>query len=67
MKRNALALSVGLLLLGIFVMLLFFFQVRKSEVAVVTRFGNVKGAFNNGLWFKCPWPIDRVYKFDQRP
>src|ERR1700757_1544405 len=66
MKRIALALSIASLLFVIFVMLLFFFQVRKSEVAVVTRFGNVAETATNGLHGKWPWPIDKVYKFDQR-
>ena len=39
MKRNPLTLIIGLLLILIFGLLLFVFQVRKSEVAVVTTFG----------------------------
>lgn len=67
MKRNVLIFAVGALLLAIFVVLLFFFQVRKSEVAVVTRFGaTVRDYTEPGAYFKWPRPIERVYKLDQR-
>ena len=39
MKRNTLTLVIGAVLILIFALLLFTFQVRKSEVAVVTTFG----------------------------
>lgn len=39
MKRNPLTLVIGLVLILIFGLLLFTFQVRTTEVAVVTTFG----------------------------
>src|SRR6266404_8108565 len=67
MKRNPLTLVIGALLLLIVAMLLFFFQVRQSEVAVVTTFGRPTRPIDKpGMQFKMPWPIQRVYKFDQR-
>ncbi len=39
MKRNLLTLITGAVLVVIFTLLLLVFQVRQSEVAVVTRFG----------------------------
>ena len=39
MKRNLLTLVIGAVLIVIFALLLFVFQVRQSEVAVVTTFG----------------------------
>ena len=67
MKRNWLTLITGLLLLVIFGLLLFVFQVRKSEVAVVTTFGKPTGEFTEpGAYFKWPWPIQKVHKLDQR-
>jgi len=45
MKRNLLTLTIGAVLIVIFALLLFVFQVRQSEVAVVTTFG------------KPTWPI----------
>ena len=67
MKRNALTFAVGFLLLLIFVLLLFMYQVRKSEVAIVTTFGQVTGdPVPPGAHLKWPWPIQKVHKFDQR-
>jgi modulator of FtsH protease HflC len=67
MKRNLLTVIVGTLLVVIFVLLLFVFQVRQSEVAVVTTFGKpVRNLTEPGAYFKWPWPIQKVYKFDQR-
>jgi membrane protease subunit HflC len=67
MKRNPLTLTIGLLLLLVFGLLLFVFQVRQSEVAVVTTFGNpTRPITEPGAYFKWPWPIQKVYKFDKR-
>jgi len=68
MKRNLMTIVIGAVLIVIFALLLFTFQVRQSEVAVLTTFG--KPAANNidqpNLYFKWPWPIQQVYRFDQR-
>ena len=67
MKRNLFAIIIGLLLLLIFALLLCVFQVRQSEVAVVTTFGNpTRPITEAGPHWKLPPPIQRVYKFDQR-
>jgi membrane protease subunit HflC len=67
MKRNLYSLIIGIFLLVVFVVLLCVFQVRQSEVAVVTTFGKpTKPITDPGPYFKRPWPIDRVYKFDKR-
>jgi modulator of FtsH protease HflC len=67
MMRNPLTLTIGAVLLLIFGLLLFCFQVRKSEVAVVTTFGQpTRDVPNPGPYFKWPWPIQKVHKFDQR-
>ncbi len=67
MNRNVLTLVIGAVLVVIFALLLFVFQVRKSEVAVVTTFGRpVDNITEPGPYFKWPWPIQNVYKFDQR-
>ena len=39
MKRNTLTVVIGAVLVVIFALLLFVFQVRKSEIAVVATFG----------------------------
>lgn len=67
MKRNLLTVIIGAALILIFALLLFVFQVRQSEVAVVTTFGRPVANLNQpGAYFKWPWPIQKVYKFDQR-
>lgn len=68
MKYNRLSLIVGLLLVVIFGLLLFFFQVRQTEVGVVTTFGRPsnRDLTEPGLYWKFPWPIQKVYKFDKR-
>ena len=67
MNRNPLILITGFLIGVIVVLLLFTFQVRKSEVAVVTTFGKVSKQYTEpGLKGRGPWPIQKVYKFDQR-
>src|SRR5437764_3609608 len=67
MKRNPLILAIGAVLLVIFLLLLFAFQVRITEVAVVTTFGKpTRSIPDPGPYFKLPWPIQKVHKFDKR-
>ena len=67
MKKNTLSLVVGIILLVVFAFLLFSFQVRQTEVAVVTQFGKFSPPQTTpGLYFKLPWPFQRVYKFENR-
>jgi membrane protease subunit HflC len=67
MKRNLITLITGAVLIVIFALLLFSFQVRQSEVAVVTTFGRITGAPRQpGLHWRWPWPVQHVYKFDER-
>jgi len=68
MKKKLITIVIAAVLVVIFALLLFTFQVRESEVAVLTTFG--KPAANNidepNLYFKWPWPIQQVYRFDKR-
>jgi len=67
MKRNSLIVVVGAILVIIFGFWLCAFQVRTTEVAVVTTFGKATHPITKpGLYGKWPPPIQRVYKFDQR-
>jgi modulator of FtsH protease HflC len=68
MKRNALTLVVGVILLIIFFLLLFTFQVRQTEVVVLTTFAkpSANPIEQPGLYFKWPAPIQRVYRLDKR-
>jgi membrane protease subunit HflC len=67
MKRNLLTLIIGCVLIFIFALLLFVFQVRQSEVAVITTFGKpTRPITEPGPHFRLPWPIQKVHRFDQR-
>jgi membrane protease subunit HflC len=65
MKKNPLNMTIGALLILIFGLVMFLFQVRVSEVAVVTTFGRpTRPITEPGLYFK--WPMQRVHKLDKR-
>src|SRR5260221_13654267 len=68
MKKNPLTIIIGILLIIIFGLWLFVFQVRKSEVVLITTFGKPTRAIvePGGPYFKWPWPIQRGYRFDLR-
>ena len=66
MKKNPLNMAVGALLIVIFALLLFLFQVRVSEVAVVTTFGQpTRQITNAGLYAMAPWPMSGHTVFDK--
>ena len=68
MKRNRFIIGVAAVLILIFGSLLFVFQVRQSQVAVVTTFGKITGdpVTEPGAHFRWPWRIQNVYNLDQR-
>src|SRR5580692_8448625 len=67
MKRNPLTLFIAGVLLLIFALMLFVYQVRVSQVAVVTLFGRVvRTKSDPGAGLRLPFPIERVIKLDQR-
>lgn len=46
---------------------MFSFQVASNESAVLTRFGSpVRTLAEPGLYFKWPWPVDTVHRYDRR-
>ncbi len=67
MKKNAITIAIAALLLVIFALLLFTFQVRQSEVVVVSTFNKPTDTITNaGLFVKWPWPVQSLNRFDQR-
>ena len=67
MKKLRLTVIIAALVLGIFISVLFLFQVRQTEVAVVTAFGRFDRAITDpGLYLRWPWPANKVYTFDNR-
>ncbi|MBL7106520.1 MAG: protease modulator HflC [Phycisphaerae bacterium] len=56
-----------ILVVAVLGLYLFFFQVRETEVGLVTRFGEpVRNLTEPGIEFKWPAPIEVVHKFDGR-
>lgn len=67
MTRKSFTLAVGAVVVLLLSPALFMFQVRQTEVAVVTTFGRATRPITQpGPYFKWPPPIQRVHKFDQR-
>ena len=67
MRKNRLTLVVGVILVFVFILLLFTFQVRQTEVVMVTTFDRpTRPVTEPGLKFKWPYPIQKVYRFDKR-
>ena len=67
MKRSPLTLFVAFILIAIFGLLLFVYEVRKSEAAVVLRFGKIDRVKTEpGPALRWPWPIENIYTLDQR-
>lgn len=67
MKKNVINIAIAGLLLVIFALLLFTFQVRQSEVVVVSTFLKPTDTITNaGLYVKWPWPVQSLNRFDQR-
>jgi membrane protease subunit HflC len=67
MKRSPLTLITGGVVALIFATMLFTFQVRLTEVAIVTTLGQYAGDRTQpGLYLRWPWPIQSIYRFDNR-
>ena len=72
MKKNHITLMIGTILVIIFGFMLLTYQVRHTEIAIRTTFGNPviqktgKADIEPGFRFRFPWPINEVYKFDRR-
>ena len=67
MKKNPLTLIIGAVLIVLFALLLFVYQVRTTQVAAVTTFSKpTLEVTNAGAYFKWPWPVQKVYYFDKR-
>ncbi|HTA30677.1 MAG TPA: SPFH domain-containing protein, partial [Candidatus Cybelea sp.] len=65
--KKPLTLAVAIVLLVIFGLMLFVYQVRVGDVAVVTLFGRIISTKSDpGPGLRLPYPIERVYKMDQR-
>jgi len=68
MRKHLFTVTVAFVIAVVLLLYLFSFQVRENERAVVTTFGKPKepGITEPGLYWKWPFPVQRVYKFDAR-
>jgi membrane protease subunit HflC len=66
--RKFVIVFVAILFAAALLSFMFFYNVRFTEVAVLTRFGKASGDAikEPGLRFKLPYPIDNVTKYDTR-
>ncbi len=67
--KNIVMVIFIVLLISILALLLFFFQVRETELALKTTFGRVsnEGQITKpGVYFRWPFPIQQIHKFDSR-
>lgn len=65
--KNVWGIAFLLVILTILGFVAFTFQVRQTESALVTCFGNpVRSITEPGLYFRWPVPIHRVHRFDSR-
>ena len=64
---NPYTFSLGFILLAVLVLYLIAFQISLGESAVVTTFGKPVSVIEEaGLYWKAPWPVQQVYRFDSR-
>ena len=67
MKKNFLTVIVGALIAILLASYLISFQLGEYERCVVTTFGKpTRSLTKPGLYWKCPWPFQKVYVFDGR-
>ena len=66
-RRIALTLTTAVIIVLIFVLYMITFVVREGEIAVVMSFEKVVAhPAEPGLYWKWPWPFQRVVKLDDR-
>lgn len=66
-NRRAISLVTGCILVVIFALMMFAFQVRQTDTVVVTTFGKYsKSITEPDLYWRLPWPIQKIHRFDNR-
>jgi membrane protease subunit HflC len=56
----------GVLVSAIFLIVIFSYQVKSTEIAIVKTLGKISVQREPGLHFCWPFPVDVIYKFDKR-
>ena len=57
---------LGIVIAGVFLTVIFSFQLKSTQYAVITTFGKAKEEKGPGLHFRFPYPIQKIYYFDNR-
>jgi len=65
-SRHWATILLGVIVAAIFLVIIFSFQVKSTEYAVITTMGKVTGDAAPGLHFRWPYPVQNIYKFDNR-
>ncbi len=68
MKHNIWVSILGLTIAAVFVLSMLLFSVREGEAVVLTTFGKPArdALIEPGLYFRWPWPVQRVHRLDRR-
>jgi membrane protease subunit HflC len=67
MKRHPVILIAGIAVALVFLAMLVCFQVRQTEVVVVTTLGQFSRTLDQpGFNLRAPWPIQSLHRFDNR-
>lgn len=66
MKNNKITIFISSLTILLVVTVMCTFQLKVDEVAVVTTFGSPKSLNEPGLYFRWPWPVQKLVRLDTR-
>ena len=57
---------LGIIIAAVFLVTIFSYQVKSTQVAVISTLGKVEKEPDPGLHFRWPYPIQKIYYFDNR-
>jgi len=67
MRQQLFTIVVAFIIALVLLLYLFSFQVRETELAIVTTFGAPSRVITEpGLYWKLPWPVQKVERYDGR-
>jgi modulator of FtsH protease HflC len=66
MKSNKLTIIIGIVTLALVLVVMCTYQLKVDKVAIVTSLGKPKVISQPGLYFRLPWPAQKLVKLDRR-
>jgi regulator of protease activity HflC (stomatin/prohibitin superfamily) len=66
MKSNKLTVIISFITMILVLVVMCTFQLKVDKVAILTTFGTPKVISKPGLYFRFPWPIEKLVKLDKR-